>query len=209
MRAGRMLVAVVVVALAAMAPLGVTQARGDVLCEAEPQIVKGVETCLSPYPVESELVASSGAVLFSGAAFKVQCGSTLVVKTSKNLGAGKGLAASVTKWTFAGCGGSCSSVSLSGTPYAALISATKEGDGVLTYDVTGDLTFSACTMFKVPCVYDALSDVVLGIAPLAYIGSNGMPFVPVDESSPCPEELTFSGSYEIEQPKGPVFVSRT
>jgi hypothetical protein len=210
----RMLTGMFAVALAVFLSVGAAAAPADVLCEKEPQVVEGVETCPSPYSVESELVASDSEALFSGSGFEVKCKSTIVVKTTKNLGAGKGLVASIPKLTFGSCTGSCTSASAPGLPYGAVISATGGGDGIVTYDAAGDVTLVGCTMLKLTCAYDSTGQMVKvidqGEKPPSHISTKGWPFFYNGKgSASCPEELALTDDYEVEQPKGAVFVSKS
>lgn len=213
-RFAKPLAATIAVTLAATASSIPDVAPADVLCKEKPPVEKGVEVCPAPYSPEGDLTASSGDVHFAGGGFKVDCSSTMEIQTLKDLGPGKGLDAEMTKLAFGGCSGSCSSASALNLAYAATIGATGGGSGSLTYDSSGDpsLELKGCTVFKLTCRYDAdgtpVSSVDFGGASSLSLWlqelarrSGGSPF--------CPEEITITGEYEIEQPEGPVFVSES
>jgi hypothetical protein len=189
-------------AVAALALSGASQAHADVLCEAELVATEEGEACLEPFPEGEELKAAAKEAKLVGTEFEVKCESSMTLVSGEDLGLKKGLTGKATALSFSGCKGSCTKASAANLPYKTLMTASSEGDGsveVSAIEKEPSITVEGCTAGK--CTY--------GTAKLSMSFSGGEPAIAEASSAAlkrtaglCPTEVTLTAAYTFQQPGG-------
>ncbi len=131
-------------------------------------------------------------VVLTGESFSMKCKTgTSEFKTSKDLGAGKGLEMSLTSESLKGCEGTCSEVTAENLPYSGTMKATGEGNGTITETSAKEVGFAltGCTGLETPCQYR------LAQRTRTFLGGNPFrvdmtqTFVRTAGAAPCPSKI--------------------
>jgi hypothetical protein len=163
-------------------------ASADALCK------ENVNPCPkgASYAVGTTFKMEAEELVLTGESFSMKCKTgASEFKTTKDLGAGKGLEISLTSETLKGCEGTCKEVTMENLPYSGTIKATGEGNGTTIETGAKEVGFAltGCTGLETPCQYR------LAQRTRTFLGGNPFRldmtqiFVRTSGAPPCPSKI--------------------
>jgi hypothetical protein len=204
----KMLGLAAIAAAAVLAFVGATTASAETGCKVS---VADSGECLAAnrYALPLAVTAKSiGKATLLAEGLETKCTSEVVGEAKTNEGAHTGLLGLITAVNWSACEGSCKSAKSEGLPWKVLAVALT-----LLWHISKDPTINPsalleCSFFGIPvnCLYEAES-VLLKFTPSANSTSNaqlaasGVPLKRGGDSSVCPANGAWDGTYEVTNPK--------